>query len=418
MTERIYASYLIETDQDLRQAAEIMAGEQSAGTFVKVPGETPELLEKHGAQVENISVVDDGVAASLPRRLPPAPDAVFKRAEVTLSFPFENIGTSLTALWTAVAGNLYELAPFTGLRLLDIEVPALFGQVYPGPAYGVDGTRRLTDVYERPVIGTIIKPSVGLGVEQLADLVQTLCDAGLDFLKDDELQSDPPYAPFEARVEAMMRVINDHAQQGGKQVMMAFNITGDLDHMLRAHDLVLARGGTCVMVNLLAVGLTGLVHLRRHSQLPIHGHRAGWGMLSRHPLLGMDYTAFQKFFRLAGVDHLHVNGLRNKFCESDASVIDAAKSCLTPMPGLDYRVMPVFSSGQWAGQAPDTYAALGTLDLLHIAGGGIMAHPSGIAAGVRSLQQAWEAALQGRTLDDYAAEHPDLTQALEKYGTQ
>jgi len=415
MTDRIRATYRIETDQDIHRAAEIMAGEQSAGTFVKVPGETPELLERHGARVEDVTLLEDVKTPSLPRRHMPE-DAIFQRAEVTLSFPFENIGTSLTALWTAVAGNLYELAPFTGLRLLDVEIPVEFGGFYNGPAFGIDGTRELADVYDRPLIGTIIKPSVGLSVEQLAELTQTLCDGGLDFIKDDELQSDPPYARFEARVKAVMQVINAHAERTGKKVMVAFNITGDLDHVLRAHDLVVEHGGTCVMVNLLAVGLTGLAHLRKHCQLPIHGHRAGWGMLSRHPMLGMDYTAFQKFFRVAGVDHLHVNGLRNKFCETDESVITSAKACLTPLPGLDYRVLPVFSSGQWAGQAPDTYAALQSHDLLYVAGGGIMAHPAGIEAGVRSLKQAWEAAVQNIPFAEYANDHPELAQALQKYG--
>jgi ribulose-bisphosphate carboxylase large chain len=126
-------------------------------------------------------------------------------------------------------------------------------------------------------------------------------------------------------------------------------------------------------------------------------------------------VAFQKFFRLAGVDHLHVNGLRNKFCESDESVTASARACLTPMLG-GYTVMPVFSSGQWAGQAPDTYAALGSTDLLYLAGGGIMAHPDGPAAGVASLREAWEAALAGIPLEDYARTHSALRRALEHYG--
>src|SRR5690606_30499452 len=164
--------------------------------------------------------------------------------------------------------------------------------------------------------------------------------------------------------------------------------SADLDDMLRHHDLVVEHGGTCVMVNMLSVGPVAMAWLRKHAQLPIHGHRAGWGMLSRHPMLGMEYVAFQKLMRLAGVDHLHVNGLRNKFCEPDDSVIASARACLTPMFGDD-AVLPVFSSGQWAGQAPDTYQALGSVDLLYLAGGGIMAHPDGPAAGVASLRAAW-----------------------------
>ena len=211
-----------------------------------------------------------------------------------------------------------------------------------------------------------------------------------------------------------MRVIDDHAEKTGKKVMFAFNITADMDTMMRNHDIVLAAGGTCVMIDMVPVGLVAVEYLRRHTQLPIHAHRAGWGMMTRHPQLGMDFVAFQKFFRLAGVDHVHVNGLKSKFYESDESVIASARECLTPMLG-GYTVMPVFSSGQWAGQAPETYRVLGSTDLIYLAGGGIMAHPGGPAAGVRSLQQGWDAAMKNIPLEDYAHSHEELRQAIEMY---
>lgn len=416
-TDRIVATYHIETAHPLEKAAAMMAGEQSAGTFVKVPGETPELMANHGARVERItefSVVD---TPSLPgARAPKRASGIrYRRAEVVLSFPFANIGTSLTTCMTAVSGNLYELAPFSGLRLTDVEFPPAFAAAHPGPAFGVAGTRRLTGVEGRALLGTIVKPSVGLSSAQTAELTGTLCEAGLDFIKDDELQTNSPHSPLGERVEAVMRVINSFAQRTGKQVMYAFNITGDLDEIKRGHDVVLAHGGTCVMINLIPVGLAAVEWLRRNSALPIHGHRAGWGALSRYPYLGWSYVAFQKFFRLAGVDHLHVNGLRNKFCETDESVIASARACLTPVLG-GYTVIPVFSSGQWAGQVPDTYNALGSPDLLYLAGGGIMAHPDGPAAGVTSLREAWEAALEGIALEAYAQTHPALRGAMEHYG--
>src|SRR3546814_9870177 len=82
------------------------------------------------------------------------------------------------------------------------------------------------------MIGTIIKPSVGLDPEATAAQVAGLLDAGIDFIKDDELQSDGPACPFEARVAAVMRVINDHAERTGKKVMYAANLTGDIDEQL------------------------------------------------------------------------------------------------------------------------------------------------------------------------------------------
>lgn len=418
MTDAIIATYLIETSYPLERAAMTMAGEQSAGTFVKVPGETPELLAKHGAKVLEITPLEQAETPALPGAKSPknTPSPTYQRARVVIEYPFINVGTSLTALLTALSGNLYELGAFSGLRLLDVEIPAIYRTVYSGPKFSITGTRRLAGVYGRPLIGTIIKPSVGLSPDETATLVKTLCEAGIDFIKDDELQSNAPHCPLEARVKAVMRVIDEHSQATGKRVMYAFNITADQDDMLRHHDIVLEHGGTCIMLNMLAVGLTAITQVSKHSQLPIHGHRAGWGALSRHPLLGMEYVAYQKLMRLAGVDHLHVNGLRNKFCETDESVIGSARACLTPLFDAGDVAMPVFSSGQWAGQAPDTYNVLGSVDLLYLAGGGIMAHPAGVAAGVMSLHQAWEAATQGIDLHTYAQSHIELRQSMEMFG--
>ncbi|WP_207179993.1 ribulose-bisphosphate carboxylase large subunit family protein [Methylobacterium indicum] len=411
---RIEADYLLETASDPRRVAETMAGEQSSGTFVPVPGETPELKERSAARVERLEVFDALVdAPSLPTTAAIDP-ARLRRARVTLSWPIENLGPSLPNLLATVAGNLFELRPITGLRLLDIRLPQAFAEAYPGPRFGIDGTRRLAGVEGRPIIGTIIKPSVGFGPQETAALVRTLCEGGIDFIKDDELQADGPHCPFEDRARAVMRVVDDHADRTGKKVMVAFNLTGEIDQMRRRHDLVRDLGGTCVMASLNAVGLVGMIALARMSELPIHAHRNGWGALTRHPLLGWSYVAWQKIWRLAGADHMHVNGLDNKFFEDDDSVVASARTCLTPLfPDKPCLAMPVFSSGQTVRQAPGTFAALGSTDLIVTAGGGIVAHPGGPGEGVAALRQAWEAAVAGIPLPDHARTHPALAQALE-----
>jgi ribulose-bisphosphate carboxylase large chain len=421
MSDRIYASYWIETAFPLQQAAEIMAGEQSTGTFVRVPGETDELRERHAARVESIcerGAVDTPSlpGAGLPKGLAGRP--VYRQAEVKLSWPLTNMGVSLPNLLATVAGNLFELQPFSGLRLLDVQLPVAFLDKYQGPQFGVCGTRKFCGVAGRPLIGTIIKPSVGLSPEATAAMVEALAEAGIDFIKDDELQADGPHCPFEQRLEAVMRAIERQADAAGKKVMYAVNITGEIDEMLRRHDAVVAAGGTCVMVSMNSIGLPALVALRRHCRVAIHGHRNGWGIYARSPAIGMSYVAYQKFWRLAGVDHMHVNGLRNKFCESDESVIASARECLKPMfavPGRGCEIMPVFSSGQSAKQALGTYLAIGATDLIFAAGGGVMAHPGGIGAGVRALRQAWEAAVAGIPTPVYAQIHPELRQALDKF---
>jgi ribulose-bisphosphate carboxylase large chain len=178
---------------------------------------------------------------------------------------------------------------------------------------------------------------------------------------------------------------------------------------------VLRAGGTCVMVTVNAVGMAGVEHLRSYSELPIHGHRNGWGALTRHPMLGFDFMAYQKLWRLAGVDHLHVNGLRGKFWEPDDSVIRSARALLQPFSGVR-AILPVFSSGQWGGQAPDMFNALRSTDLMHLAGGGIIAHPQGLAAGVACMHEAWEAAVAGANLEHYARTRPALRAAIDAFG--
>jgi ribulose-bisphosphate carboxylase large chain len=411
--ERIHATYWLETGDDPRRAAEVIAGEQSSGTFVALATETPELKARHGARIERLDVLDTAPVPSLPVA---RESTRYTRCLLELSWPIENLGPSLPNLVATVAGNLFELREVSGLRILDLQLPPSFAAAYPGPAFGIDGTRRLSGVHRGPLIGTIIKPSVGLDAAQTAEQVRQLVDGGIDFIKDDELQADGPHCPFEDRVRAVMRVVNDAADRSGRKVMVAFNLTGDLDQMKRRHDLVLSLGGTCVMASLNAIGLVGLTELRRHAQLPIHAHRAGWGALSRSPALGWDYAPWHTLWRLAGADHLHVNGLRNKFSEPDDSVIAAARAVLAPLfPHAPMPAMPVFSSGQTGRQAQDTYDALGTADLIYAAGGGIFGHPGGVAAGVAALRQAWDAAMSGVPIDQHAQHHAELRAGLQTW---
>lgn len=419
-TPPIIATYLIETPIAVEQAAEMIAGEQSSGTFLPVPGETEELKLRSRARVIDITMLETVEQPSL-RGFKSGKNADgklrFQRAVIKIAFPFDNIGCNIPTLAATICGNLYELAEHSGCKLLDVDLPPAFADRYPGPKFGVEGTRRLTSVQQRPIIGTIIKPSVGLSPEQTAELVRELGEAGIDFIKDDELMADPPHSPLAKRVECVMREINRIADQTGRKIMYAVNISDEVDAMKRHHDWVVQAGGTCVMVSLNHVGFAGVSALRSISEVPIHGHRNGWGMLTRHPLLGIEFTAYQKLWRAIGVDHLHVNGLQNKFWESDESVVQSIEALQVPL-WSGYFAMPVISSGQWGGQAPETLRKTKTHDVLYVAGGGIMAHPSGPAAGLRGIQQAWEAAAKGVTLEQYAVDHPELRQTLDKFGAK
>ncbi|MES2276444.1 MAG: ribulose-bisphosphate carboxylase large subunit family protein [Bacteroidota bacterium] len=412
--ERITAKYYIETPYALEKAAAVLAGEQSSGTFVAVPGETEELKQRFAARVESIVPLDEADQPAIPGAVA-KPGAKYQRANIEVSWSIENFGYNLPVMISTLQGNLYELTQFTGLKLMDIELPPSYGDHFVGPRFGIAGSKKSAGVIGRPMIGTIIKPSIGLSTDQTAALVKTLAEAGIDFIKDDELLSSSANSKFEDRVDAVMQVINTYADKTGKKVMYAFNLSDEVDSMLSRYEYLVKAGATCAMISLNSVGLSGAKKICDQGALVIHGHRNGWGMINRHPLLGIEFPAYQKLWRLAGVDQLHVNGIQNKFWESDDSVVRSIEACLKPLFKGE-TPLPVVSSGQWGGQAFETWRRTQTTDLLYMAGGGIMAHLDGPAGGVIALQQAWEGAVNGLSLEQATRQYPEFAKSVEKFG--
>lgn len=406
------ATYLVETPLPLEKVAEVMAGEQSCGTFTRVEGETDELRARARATV--VSIHDKGEmegavrSAWLDRKGYPNKS---RQGEVVVRFPVANVGVNLSTLAATVAGNLFDLGEVTGLRLESIKLPSGYRKQYALPRHGVQGTRRLTGISSGALVGSIIKPNVGLSADDTASLVARLCEAGLDFIKDDEISANPVHAPLAKRIPAVMAAVRRHQDKTGKHVMVAFNISDETDAMRRHAELVAKEGGSCVMASLNWCGYSSIETLRRSTDLVIHGHRNGYGAFSRHPALGIGYQAYQTLWRLAGVDHMHVHGLGGKFAQEDAEVVASALDCLNPMSDVDDSVMPAFSSGQWAGTVEQTYRAVGTSDLLFMAGGGVMAHPGGPAEGVASIREAWRAVEAGEDLETARKQHRALDDA-------
>lgn len=414
----LQATYLLETPLAPERVAEVLAGEQSSGTFVRVAGESDELRARSRARVERIEELEPLTAPSLSSEWLQRQGAAgpYRRARVTVSFPLANIGDNLPTLAATVAGNLYDLGESTGVRLERLAIPKEFRDRFERPRHGVAGTRRAAGVPEGPLVGTIIKPNVGLSAEDTGELVGRLCEAGIDFVKDDEVCANPQHAPVADRIRAVMQRVRRWQDRTGKAVVVAFNVSDEHDAMLRHAELIEREGGHCAMVSLNWCGFSSVQTLRRRTGLMIHGHRNGFGMFSRHPALGMGFQPYQLMWRLAGVDHMHVHGLQGKFSQAESEVIEGAHDCLAPLADaadLDDRVMPAFSSGQWAGTVPATLQAVPSGDLLFMAGGGILAHPGGPAAGVQSIRQAWAACRAGQTLEQAAQRHAQLRDALQ-----
>jgi ribulose 1,5-bisphosphate carboxylase large subunit-like protein len=410
----ITLTYRIETPGSIEALAAKIASDQSTGTFVALPGETEELKARVAARVLAIRHLPEALQPSIPE----AGNGPFKRADVDIGFPFDAIGTDLSALMTIAIGGTYSIKGLSGIRIVDMKLPDDYRGAHPGPQFGVAGSRKLTGVEGRPIIGTIVKPALGLRPHETAAMVGELIAAGVDFIKDDEKLMSPTYSPLAERVKEIMPLILDYEQKTGKKVMYAFGIShADPDVMMRNHDLVLEAGGNCAVVNINSIGFGGMAYLRKRSSLVLHAHRNGWDILTRHPGLGMDFKVWQQFWRLLGVDQFQINGIASKYWEPDDSFIRSFEAVTTPIFSPDDCALPVAGSGQWGGQAPETYQRTGrTVDLLYLCGGGIVSHPDGPGAGVRAVQQAWQAAVDGIPLAKFALKHPELARSIEKFG--
>lgn len=412
-SDRVVATYRLSSYLPLDKAADVLAGEQSSGTFTKVALESEELSHAHRARVESI-VPEPSPTEPLPGAWRPE-GSDLTTGLVRISFPVRNFGPSVAGLLTVVAGNLYEIRELAAVKLVDIEIPEIVRRSYTPARWGTAGTRDLTGTTEGVMIGTIVKPSIGLSLDQLAHLVRELALAGLDFIKDDELNTDPPFAPLAERIKVVTRVLDEAAEVTGKKTMYAFNVTDDLDPMRRHLDLISEHGGNCAMVAIPWIGFPALADLRRHSDLVLHGHRAGFGLFDRSPSLGMSFTVFQKLSRLCGADHIHVGGVNSKFWESNDAVVANVRDLAEQTPDSP-SVLPVLSSAQSAATARSAHALLDTQDLLVLAGGGIHAHPGGVGAGVESMRAAWDAVIEGHDPVDVAAPGSSLEVALSTFG--
>ena len=415
MTDYIRVTYRIETPGSIEAMAQKIAADQSTGTFTELPGETEALKARYAACVERIVLLPDADRPGFPTDTP----GPFHRADITIAWPLDAIGTDIAALMTITVGGVYAIRGLTGVRVMDFDLPPDFA-CHPGPQFGIEGSRRLMGVPEGPMIASIIKPSLGLSPEDTAHVVQTLCEAGVDFIKDDEKLMSPSYSSLAARIDAVMPVIERHADRTGKKVMYAFGISSaDPDRMMRDHDHVAARGGNAAVVNINSIGHGGMAFLRKRSALCLHAHRNGWDILTRHPALGMEFRAYQKIWRLLGVDQFQINGIQAKYWEPDDSFVRSFHDVMTPIFSDADRPLPVVCSGQWGGQAVDTYQRTGrTLDLMYLGGGGIHGHPYGAAAGVRAIRRAWQAAADGESLQQAAANDTDLAASLAKWGSE
>ncbi|MEW6068301.1 MAG: RuBisCO large subunit C-terminal-like domain-containing protein [Nitrospirota bacterium] len=412
----VIATYYLETPMDMYEAANAFAAEQSSGTWKRVGDETDELRERHGIKVIGVYPTPGDFKQNLPTGVPISEfGRPIKAAVLRLAFPHINFGPKMPNLLTAVAGNLYEMGAFTAIRLMDLEFPKSFLKDFTGPKFGIKGCRDILNIYNRPIVGAIIKPCVGLSADRLAELAYRGAKGGLDFIKDDELLADTAYNSIKERVKKVVAALKRAEKETGERKMYAFNITDRMDRIKELHDIVVEEGGNCVMINVATAGLEAMRELAEYTKVPIHCHRDFAPMWSRSPYIGISFPALTKLFRLCGADQIHCGAIQGKLYEPDEEVLWNMRSCTLELGNIK-DALPVSSGGQWAGKSPVNARKIGHYDFIHLSGAGTYAHPDGPEAGARSIRQAWDAVLKNIPLEEYAKDHKELSRAIEYFG--
>lgn len=342
---RVLATYQLEAPGDLVDAAEVLAGEQSTGTFVAVAGQDATLQERYAARVENILELEPVARPSLPSRLLDPDSGGCRRALVTVSLPAES-ADELTTLLAAVAGNVFEIAQVTALRLVRLRLPVGALGRHPRPRHGLAGTRRLV---ERP-LGALTAATVG-GVspaEHASATAQALA-AGADVCIDAWRIADPVGARFAERVPAALDAV---ARSEGHALYVP-TATGDLDELLRRGELIQRLGGTSIGIDLGSVGLTAVGTLRRHLDLVLYGRPAA---VPASDALGVDQAVAALIWRLAGVDQIVMRPRPTG--GFDEAMVDA---CLDPLLDDADRSVPVLPMAESPADRPD-HLPPGTMD--------------------------------------------------------
>jgi ribulose-bisphosphate carboxylase large chain len=312
------------------------------------------------------------------------------------------------------AGNVFGLKALKNLRLVDLHLPEELARSFKGPQYGIGGIRKLLKVKDRPLVGTIIKPKLGLKTEDHAKVAYEAWAGGCDIVKDDENLSSQAFNPFEERLVETLDARDQAQEETGEKKVYMINITADTDTMLERADLVVEHGGEYAMVDILTCGWAALQTLRdQNLPLVLHAHRAGHAAFTKSQVHGIAMKPIATVARVIGVDQLHVGTVVGKMSETKEDVLQNIEALKTDIPGVK-PVMPVASGGIHPALVPALLQYFGK-DVVIQAGGGIHGHPDGTRTGAVAMRQAVEATLEGKSLEEYAQTHRELKAALKTW---
>jgi len=392
-TDLICTFYVEPEGISLKEAAGGVAAESSVGTWTELTTEQP-YVKRLAAHVYSIDC-----------------------SIIKIAYPIELFEpANMPNILSSVAGNVFGLKALKNLRLLDIEFSKQLLNSFKGPAFGIAGIRKLLKVPKRPLVGTIIKPKLGLETKDHAKVAYEAWFGGCDVVKDDENLSSQEFNPFEERLIQTLEKRDKAQEETNERKVYMINITAETDTMLKRAQAVVDQGGEYVMVDILTCGWSALQTLRdQNLKLIIHAHRAGHAAFTKNPKHGIAMKHIPTVAREIDTDQHHVGTVVGKMSETKGEVRENIAACKAELAGLK-SVLPVASGGLHPRLVPALMETFGK-DFVIQAGGGIHGHPDGTVAGAKAMRQAVDATLYKKTLEEYAKNHKELDLALKQWKT-
>lgn len=398
LREMLVATYKLSVSEgiDFFRTAGGVAAESSVGTWTKVQTQFKPIWDKLHARVY---------------------EADEKSGIIKIAYPLPLFEPgNIAQLLSSIAGNIFGLKDIKNLRLLDLGMPETYVKSFDGPAIGMEGIFQITGVSQGPLIGSIIKPKLGLNYKEHAKVAMEVFRAGAHLVKDDENLTSQVFNPFFDRVKVLtdeMKKFKYLLNEGGEKIY-AFNVTSEAEQMKERASFIKWSGGNCAMVDILTAGFSSVQFLRKQNfGLIIHGHRAMHAAFTRDVKEGVSMLVLAKLARLAGVDELHTGTIVGKMEGGEQEVVEINNFLRSEWFGLK-KVLPVASGGLHPGLIPDLIKYLGPNVIFNF-GGGIHGHPNGTFHGVRAVKEGFDAAVAGKDWEEYVSTHQDLKLAIEQW---
>jgi ribulose-bisphosphate carboxylase large chain len=338
-----------------------------------------------------------------------------KGNEIRIAYPVELFEPgNMPNILSSIAGNVFGLRALKNLRLNNVQFPRRLVKSFHGPKYGIAGIRRLLRIRDRPLVGTIIKPKLGLRTRDHAEVAYEAWAGGCDLVKDDENLSSQKFNPFRQRLTKTLRSRDKAERETGERKMYMVNVTAETDEMIRRARFVEQNGGEYAMVDILTCGFSALQTLRnRDLNLVLHAHRAGHAAFTKNPNHGINMRVIASVARIIGVDQLHVGTVVGKMYETRQEVIENCNALKSELFGMK-TALPVASGGLHPRLVPALIKLFGK-DFAIQAGGGIHGHDDGTFSGAKAMRQAVDATIKRIPLQEYAESHEELRKSLQTW---